>query len=123
MLRQGEEFEHYLAAAPDLALHRSDLASYRYNLGAADPRLFVVIRKTEDVQAPVRVVMVTAAPDEAQKMSESGEDQVESLPLPPPLLAWVQSFCASHPPDEPMRKRKRDRLDSARAFSPKESRP
>ncbi|MBC7906611.1 MAG: molybdenum cofactor guanylyltransferase MobA [Rhodospirillaceae bacterium] len=121
-LRQGEGFEHYLAAAPDLTLHRSDLASYRYNLGGADPRLFVVVRKT-DSTPPVRVVMVTAAPDEAQKMSESGEDQVESLPLPAPLLTWVQTFCASHPPDEPMRKRKRDRLDADRAFSPKEGRP
>ncbi|HLO75131.1 MAG TPA: DUF3305 domain-containing protein, partial [Magnetospirillum sp.] len=123
LLRRGDGFEHYLAAAPDLALHRSDLASYRYNLGGTDPRLFVVVRKAEDGDAPVRVVLVTAAPDEAQKWSESGEDQVESLPLPAPVLDWVQIFCASHPPDEPMRKRKRDRLDAKAAFSPKEGQP
>ncbi|MBC7952421.1 MAG: molybdenum cofactor guanylyltransferase MobA [Rhodospirillaceae bacterium] len=123
MLRQSDGFEHYLAAAPDLTLHRSDLASYRYNLGGADPRLFVVVRKTGQANPPVQVIMVTAAPDEAQKMSESGEDQVESLPLPAPLLTWIQTFCASHPPDEPMRKRRRDRLDADRAFSPKEGRP
>lgn len=121
-LRQGEGFEHYLVAAPDFKLHRSDLASYRYNLGAVDPRLFVVVRKTGEADPPIRVVMVTAAPDEAQKMSESGEDQVESLPMPAPLLAWLQTFCASHPPEPPMRKRRRDRLDVDRAFSPKEGR-
>jgi molybdopterin-guanine dinucleotide biosynthesis protein A len=123
MLRQGDGFEHYLAASPELALHRSDLASYRYNLGGADPRLFVVVRRSDGTQPPVRVMLVTAAPDEAQKWSESGEDQVESLPMPEPVLAWVQAFCASHPPDEPMRKRKRDRLDAERAFTPKEGRP
>lgn len=121
-LRQGDGFEHYLVAAPNLTLHRSDLASYRYNLGGVDPRLFVVVRKTGLADSPVQIVMVTAAPDEAQKMSESGEDQVESLPLPAPLQMWVQSFCASHPPDEPARKRRRDRLDADRAFTPKEGR-
>lgn len=119
-LRQGDGWEHYLAAAPDLTLHRSDLASYRYNLGGADPRLFAVVRKSEEGDAPVRVMLVTAAPDEAQKWSESGEDAVESLSLPEPVHAWVQMFCASHPPDEPMRKRKRDRLDAKAAFTPKE---
>jgi molybdopterin-guanine dinucleotide biosynthesis protein A len=123
LLRRGDGFEHYLAATPDLTLHRSDLASYRYNLGGADPRLFVVVRKTDDGEPPVRVMLVTAAPDEAQKWSESGEDAVESLPLPEPVQAWMQVFCASHPPDEPMRKRKRDRLDAKAAFSPKEGRP
>lgn len=123
LLRRGDGFEHYLAAAPALTLHRSDLASYRYNLGGADPRLFVVVRKSEDSDAPVRVMLVTAAPDEAQKWSESGEDVVESLPLAEPLQEWVQMFCASHPPDEPMRKRKRDRLDARAAFSPKERQP
>ncbi len=122
MLRRGEGWEHYLSAAPDLALHRSDLASYRYNLGGADPRLFVVVRKSDEGEAPVRVMLVTAAPDEAQKWSESGEDTVESVALPEPVLAWVQMFCASHPPDEPMRKRKRDRLDAKAAFAPKEGR-
>jgi molybdopterin-guanine dinucleotide biosynthesis protein A len=122
LLRQGAGYEDYLAAAPALALHRSDLASYRYNLGGADPRLFVVVRKAEDGDAPVRVMLVTAAPDEAQKWSESGEDVVESVPMPEAVLAWVQLFCASHPPEEPMRKRKRDRLDAKAAFSAKEDR-
>lgn len=120
LLRRGDGFEHYLAAAPALTLHRSDLSSYRYNMGGADPRLFVVVRKAEDGEAPVRVMLVTAAPGEAQKWSESGEDLVESLPLPEPIRLWVRMFCASHPPEEPMRKRKRDHLDAKTAFTPRE---
>lgn len=119
-LRRGDGFEHYLAAAPDLELHRSDLASYRYNLGGAEPLAFAVLRKDSDGPRPVRVTLVTAAPDEAQKRSESGDDMVEGLPMPKPLQAWVQRFCACHPADEPMKKRKRDRYDAEHAFQPKE---
>lgn len=116
-LRRGDAFEHYLLAAPALELHRSDLASYRYNLGGAEPLAFVVLRKDEE--RPVRVALVTAAPDEAQKWSESGDDLVEGLAMPAPLQTWVQRFCACHPADEPMKKRKRDRHDSDHAFQAK----
>lgn len=119
-LRRGPGFEHYLVAAPELELHRSDLASYRYNLGGADPLVFAVLCKDEDGPHPVRVTLVTAAPDEAQKRSESGDDLVEGLVMPAPLQAWVQRFCACHPADEPMRKRKRDRYDAEHAFQPKD---
>lgn len=119
MLRQGEGFEHYLATGVALELHRSDLASYRYNLGGVDPRLYVVLRKTGDATHPIGVALATAAPDQAQAMSESGEDVVDGLTMPEGLRAWVEMFCACHPPDEPMRKRKRDTMDAEGAFSAK----
>lgn len=118
-LRRGVGFEHILVAAPELELHRSDLASYRYNLGGAEPLVFAVLRKDPDGPHPVRVSLVTAAPDEAQKRSESGDDLVEGLPMPVAVRDWVRRFCACHPPDEPMRKRKRDRYDAEHAFQPK----
>ncbi|OAN44789.1 molybdenum cofactor guanylyltransferase [Paramagnetospirillum marisnigri] len=123
MLRRDDGFEHYLASGVPLRLHRSDLASYRYNLGGAEPRLYVVLRQDADAPTPVRVVLVTAAPDEAQAASESGEDMVDGLPMPAPLRDWVELFCACHPPDEPMRKRKRDTKDAEAAFAGKGGRP
>jgi molybdopterin-guanine dinucleotide biosynthesis protein A len=120
LLRRGDGFEHYLANGVPLELHRSDLASYRYNLGGIDPRLYVVLRKTE---TGARVQMVTAAPDQAQAMSESGEDVVDGLPMPEAIRAWVEMFCACHPPDEPMRKRKRDTMDAEGAFAGKGKKP
>nr|WP_254432626.1 DUF3305 domain-containing protein [Magnetospirillum sp. SS-4] len=119
MLRRGEGFEHYLATGIPLVLHRSDLASYRYNLGGFDPRLYVVLRRQDDGGQPVKVALATAAPDEAQAMSESGEDVVDGLSMPGPLRDWVEMFCACHPPDEPMRKRKRDAVDTADSFAGK----
>jgi molybdopterin-guanine dinucleotide biosynthesis protein A len=119
MLRRGDGFEHYLATGVRVVLHRSDLASYRYNLGGVEPRLYVVLRLTGEANQPVKVVMATIAPDEAQAMSESGEDMVDGVPLPPALFEWAMAFCACHPPDEPMRKRKRDKLDSDKVFGSK----
>jgi len=116
MLERGEEFEHYLATGATLTLHRSDLASYRYNLAGMEPRLYVVLRKSGDADQPVRVAMVTAAPDEAQAMSESGDDVVDGLPMPAGLRDWIERFCACHPPDEPLRKRRRDTADVDGAF-------
>lgn len=123
LLRRGDGFEHYLETGIKVVLHRSDLASYRYNLAGLEPRLYVVLRRTGDAERPVRVVMATIAPDEAQAMSESGEDMVDGVPLPRPLFDWAMAFCACHPPDEPMRKRKRDRLDSDKVFAGKGKRP
>jgi molybdopterin-guanine dinucleotide biosynthesis protein A len=119
VLRRGEGFEHYLATGIPLVLHRSDLASYRYNLGGLDPRLYVVLRRLDDGDQPVKVALATAAPDEAQAMSESGEDVVDGLAMPEQVRDWVEMFCACHPPDEPMRKRKRDTLDAGATFTGK----
>lgn len=119
LLRREDGFEHYLETGIKVVLHRSDLASYRYNLAGLEPRLYVVLRQTGETEQPVRVVMATIAPDEAQAMSESGEDMVDGVPLPRPLFDWAMAFCACHPPDEPMRKRKRDRLDSDKVFAGK----
>ena len=80
----------------------------------------MVLRNTED---GARVQLVTAAPDQAQAMSESGEDVVDSLPMPESIRAWVEMFCACHPPDEPLRKRKRDTMDAEGAFAGKGQRP
>lgn len=95
----------YLATGIELALNRSDLISYRYNLESVAPRLYVVLRS--ETAERVRVVLVTAAPDEAQVYMDTGEDVVDSVPMPPSLKTLVGAFVTAHPPPPPMRKRKR----------------
>ena len=119
LLRRQDGGEHYLASGCRLALHRSDLASYRYNLAGNEPRLYVALRPTGEEGPPVKVALVTAAPDEAQAFSESGDDVVDGVAMPAELRRWIERFCACHPPDEPMRKRKRDSLDVDGAFAAK----
>ncbi|HIJ61090.1 MAG TPA: molybdenum cofactor guanylyltransferase MobA [Rhodospirillaceae bacterium] len=106
LLRKGDGWEHYLAGGQTVALHRSDLASYRYNLAGAEPRLYVAVRLAGG-EVPARVVMVTAAADEAETLLESGEDLVEPVPMPEAVESWIIGFAARHPPDAPMIKRRR----------------
>ena len=107
LLRQGEGWEHYLAGGQTLALHRSDLASYRCNLAGAEPRLYVAVR-LGDGAPPAKVVLVTAAADEAEALLESGQDLVEPVPMPEAVESWIIGFAARHPPDAPMVKRRRE---------------
>jgi molybdenum cofactor guanylyltransferase len=118
-LQRGPGFEQYLINGLTLELHRSDLASYRYNLGSGAPRLLVGLRPVEDKAAPYRVVLLTAAPDEAQTLMHGGDDIVEPTAMPQDVADWLEVFCALHPPDQPMRKRRRDKADVAGAFSRK----
>lgn len=112
--------EDYLANGLTLELHRSDLASYRYNLESGEPRLVVGLRRNEDGDEeggyPVRIALISAALDEGGLLSDNPEDVVETVPMPAALVPWVTRFCAMHPPSEPMRKRKRDKADADEAF-------
>ena len=105
LLRRGDGWEHYLAVGQTLALHRSDLASYRYNLAGAQPRLFVALQ-ADPGDPPIRVMLVTAAADEAEALVENG--QVEPVPMPEAVEQWIDGFAARHPPDPPMSKRQRE---------------
>jgi molybdopterin-guanine dinucleotide biosynthesis protein A len=109
LLRRGVGWEHYLAGAAQLVLHRSDAKSYRFNIAEETPKLYVVLRRDPDgaPERPWRLLMVTAAPDEAQSMAESGEDLVEPVAMPEVVREWVRTFAAKCPADEPFRKRQR----------------
>lgn len=105
LLRREDGRRVFLASGVALELHRSDLASYRYNLESDAPRLYVVLRPKDEETASV--VLLSAAPDEAQLFMDTGEDVVEALPMPPAVQALVGAFVARHPPPPPHRKRKR----------------
>lgn len=97
----------FLAGSAAVRLHPTDSASYRDNL-AGDCAVYVVLRKSEEGPAPLRLHAVLASPDEAQSVLSSGEDVVEKLPMPPRLKEAVAAFCAVHHRDEPFIKRRRD---------------
>lgn len=107
-LRDDGQRSHYLLSPATLELHRSDAASYRYNLAGEQPALFVALRRDETLTpVPWRVLLVTAAPDEAQKLMDAGDDLIEAVPMPGSLMAWIADFVATCPPDEPFEKRQR----------------
>ena len=107
--REGEVVEYHAATCP-LELHRTETEAYLVALSNDPPTVYVVLRPAEapDAPAPLAVHSVTASPFDAQDHLDSGEEQVEPVPMPPALVAWVADFVARHHAGTPFVKRGRD---------------
>lgn len=107
MRREGEAVEYHAATLP-LELHGADTEAYLACLNADIPSLYVVLRRSEG-EHPFEVLHVTASPFEAQDYTDSGEEQVEKVPMPHGLVAWVRDFIEAFHAEEDFVKRRRDR--------------
>jgi hypothetical protein len=103
-----------------LELHRSEAEGYHLNLTAPEPKVFVMWRMLEpealeEGGPAARPELVTVSYNEAARMLDGGE-QVDAVPLPPEIAAWMAPYVAQHYKPEPKRKvRRRDPLrDEAR---------
>lgn len=109
LLREGEggEWAQFHAATVELELFRSDTEGYRLNLSQEPPRLWVALRRDHS-GAPVPF-FVTACAHEAEVYQVSGEEMVETVPMPVEVLALVRDFVDQHHVDVPFEKRERKR--------------
>jgi hypothetical protein len=103
-IADGPGWQRYYAGSLELELHRNETESYRLNLASALPRVYVVLRP-DSGQHEVEPLLVTASPDEAQGFSEAGDDQVEGIPMPAEIVAWVSAFADRQPAPAPFVKR------------------
>ncbi len=103
--REGEAVEYH-AATVTLELHGAETEAYLHGLGSAVPSVYVIMREGEG-DAPLDVALVTASPYEAQDYTDSAEEIVEKVPMPPGLVAWVHDFVDEFHQDEEFVKRKR----------------
>jgi hypothetical protein len=95
-------------------LHRSESEGYFLNITSPEPKIFVMWRGPEadgadDDEIKVRPRLVTVSYNEAGRLLDGGE-QVDAVPLPPEILAWMQPFVAEHYRPEPKRKSRRNQL-------------
>jgi hypothetical protein len=91
-----------------LELHPSEAEGYHLNITSPEPKVFVMWRYDETVgDPPARPAIVTASYNEAARMLDGGE-QVDAVPLPPSLRAWIEPFVAEHYKPEPRRKVRRN---------------
>ncbi len=113
LLRGGDGWEHYHCGTLKLSLFRKETEAYKVNLSQQPPSIFVVLRGEEEAGAAHEFVpfLVTASPFEAQDYLDSGEEIVEAVPMPPDVVAFVQSFVDEHHVDERFYKRQRKRHD------------
>lgn len=116
-LRRDGETVDYHAATLTLELHRADTEGYVASLAAGSPCVYVILRRDEDpgAERPLQAFAVTASAFEAQNYSDSSEDIVEPVPMPPELIAWLSNFADRHHHREGFVKRQRRRWDAGQA--------
>lgn len=108
----------FYAGVLTVELHRKTTTSYRDNLAAGQPKIFVVLRSDESGPLPYRPLLATAAPDEAQVYADNGEDLVDGVPMPDPMIPWLEAFVAEHHVEEPFYKRQRKPYDPRKGPAP-----
>ena len=117
----SSELDLYMADIR-IDLHHAESEAYAENLQSSDPAIYVVLRRTEDVDtdgeedsengqacADVRLFDVGLSPYNIQDYEDCGEDQIEKLPLQGPIAQFVESFVEQHFTPEVFVKRKRDK--------------
>jgi Protein of unknown function (DUF3305) len=97
----------------DIALHRSEAEGYYHNVSAPEPRVFVLWRMQDERAVPH---FVTVSYDEASRWMDGGEN-VDSVPMPAELLAWVGEFVEQNYRPQP-----RKRIKPQSFLSPKDRR-
>jgi hypothetical protein len=100
----------FYAGPAEIALYRTDTATYRDNLASGAPQLWIALRAT-GVEPPYEIFTVTADPAEGEALTESGSDLIDVVPMPEPVREVVAAFVAEHHIERPFVKRKRDRAD------------
>ena len=117
----SSELDLYMADIR-IDLHHAEAEAYAENLQSSDPAIYVVLRRTEDVDtdeeedskkvqacADVRLFDVSLSPYNIQDYEDCGEDQIEKLPLQGPIAQFVEAFVEQHFTPEVFVKRKRDK--------------
>jgi hypothetical protein len=86
-------------------LHRTETANYRSNL--ASGALWVILRPA--ASGPTyAIVTVTADPSEGEAFTDAGNDLVEAVPMPMPIIERIARFIAEHHVERPFTKRQRE---------------
>ena len=89
-----------------IELHRTATTGYRDNLASGSPLLWVVLRPS---QSGLDLELVTADPAEGEALTGSGNDLVESVPMPSSIRQIVEEFVAEHHVEQPFYKRERSK--------------
>lgn len=104
LIRSSPEGDDYLWSGLTVRLYKDELESYYHNLISERPSIYVISSVTEE--GCLQPFRVSACFDEANAYNEAGQ-HIESLPMPPELYQWVESYVLNNYVPEPRIKRKR----------------
>ena len=110
VLAEGPDWTRHYAGTAEIALFPTEAENYKHNLDGGSPSAYVILRPGGPAPG-IRLLAVTADPGEIDTHAEAGDDVIEALPLPIPLVLWMDGFVARHYVERPFHKRKRDRAD------------
>jgi len=106
----GDDWTQYHAANLPLELHHAETEAYLVNLSQKPPRIYVVLRPAGGSGPHAfRPLLITASPYEAESYLESGDEIVEGVTMPEPVIAWLRDFVDRHHVEQPFVKRKRSK--------------
>ncbi len=107
VIRHEGEVTTFYAGHAVIELHRTESANYRDNLASGAPQLWVVLRPAES-EMRFDLLFVTADPAEGEALTGAGNDLVEPVPMPAPIIEILKSFIAEHPVQQSFFKRQRE---------------
>ncbi len=111
---EGDGWERYHARTLALELFKGETEGYRYNLSQTEPQIYVIMQAGEEADdAEYEPCHITVCPYEAMGYAESGDEVVEGVPMPPPIITWTQGFVDMYHVDEPFKKRKNKKFDQS----------
>jgi hypothetical protein len=105
----GESTTFY-AGATEIALFAADTGQYRDNLMSETPLLWVTLRPTES-EPPYELWSVTADSSEGEALATTGQDLVETVPMPDEVADALAQFVTEHHIERIFYKRKRKDAD------------
>lgn len=82
----------YRVSGLEIALYGDDVEGYYVNWAAPQPRVFIMWRMQDGQALPV---LATVSYAEGVRFADAGE-QVDGVPMPPPLHAWLGAFINAH---------------------------
>lgn len=95
--RDQPDCRQWLFGGLELRLYSDEAENYLLNVGAPEPRVFVMWRLADEggegeIATPQ---CVTVSYGEAARMMDAGE-KVDGVPLPDDLLGWIEDFAQYH---------------------------
>ena len=100
LLVERPELAQWLHPGFDLTIHRDEIEGYYMNVSSGSPRVFVVWRMDQDRGLPLQV---TASYDEGGRWLDGGHS-VDSVAMPPAILAWVGEYVENNYRPEPKKR-------------------
>ena len=86
VIRSEGDVTAFYAGEAVIELHRTETANYRSNLASGAPALWVILRPSPS-ERPCELIAVTADPAEGEAFTDAGSNLVETVPMPPDVVA------------------------------------